>query len=93
MREPFPRKVIHVYMESTKFEMRYFNGPDDMHRTAMLSLGIGLIWHTQGDAKNDPEHYTESFDIVDSWHPEKNKTGLSRHECEEIIYDLYCDQM
>lgn len=81
------------YMPATKFEMSHFNGPDDMHRVAMRTLGIGLSWHSEGDAVKDPDHYTESFDVLDRYYPENNREGLSRQECETHIWNLYCDEV
>lgn len=81
------------YMPCTKFEMHHFNGPDEMHRIALTVLGIGLSWHSEGDATNDPEHYTESFDVIDRHDPRNDQTGISRSACEELIYSLYCDEI
>jgi len=81
-----------MYMEGTKFELRHFDNPDHMHRVAMLSLGIGLSWHSEGDAQRDPERYTESFDVIDSLHPENNREGLTRQQCEQFIFDLYWEE-
>ena len=79
------------YMPGTKFEMVHFKGPDDMHRVAMLALGIGLSWHTEGES--DSPEYKESFDVIDTQYPENNRAGLSRRECEEHIWNLYCDEL
>lgn len=80
------------YMPGTKFEMHNFEGPMDMHRITMMGLGIGLNWHTSGDAEKDPEHYTESFDVIDTEYPWNNREGLTRQQCDEFIWNLYWEE-
>ena len=78
------------YMPGTKFEMKHFDGPDDMHRCAMMELGIGLNWTREGD-ENDPDNYTESFEIIDG-HGDLSQKGLTRQQCEEIVWGEYWDE-
>lgn len=80
-------------MPGTKFEMFHFNGPDDMFRVAMRVLGIGLNMKTTGDPLKDPNNYTEEFEIIDSSDPSNNREGLTRSQCEDMIYNLYCDEI
>lgn len=80
-----------MYMKDTKFELRHWDDPQHMHRT-MLYLGVGLNWHTEGDAEKDPEQYRESFDLIDSSHPENNREGMTRAQCDQACWDIYCDE-
>lgn len=78
------------YMPGTKFQMFHYDGPDAMHQQAMY-LGIGLIWDAKGDAQNDPEHYTETFEIIDQY-AGQHQSGLTRTECENYVYNAWCEE-
>ena len=80
-----------IYMPGTKFELKHWDNPDHMHRT-MLFYGVGIIWHSEGDA-TDPEHYTESFDVIDSLYPENAREGLTRPEVDQHTYNIHCDEI
>lgn len=79
-----------MYMPGTKFELKYWENPDHMHRT-MLFCQVALTWHSEGDPEKDPEHYTESFDVLDNYNPDNNREGLSRAEVDRHTYDIYMD--
>ena len=77
-----------TYMEGTKFELKHWDNPDHMHRVMMLN-NVALTWHSEGDAVNDPDNYTESFDLVDNHDPSNNRDGMTRAECDQITWDIY----
>lgn len=81
-----------MYREGTKFELRHWDNPDHMHRT-MLFLNVALMWHSEGDPVNDPEHYTESFDLVDNCDSSHNRTGLTRAEVDQLTWDIYQEEL
>ena len=58
----------------------------------MLAMGIGISWHSEGDAINDPDHYTESFDVIDSQYPENSREGFTRAQVDRYTWDLYWDE-
>jgi hypothetical protein len=78
-------------MEGTKFELRHWDNPDHMYRTMILN-NVLIVWHSEGDPVNDPDHYTESFDLTDFFDPSNNAQGLTRAEVDQLTWNIYWEE-
>lgn len=80
------------YMPGTKFELRWFESPQQMSQLVIRHGGL-LTWHSTGDPIADPDQYSESFDLNDPQFPENNRVGMTRAEADELCHKITFEEM